>query len=86
MAQITNSLINTEAFTEMLFSDLNKSMLEAAEPELQKALKAIEVTMRRDMAANIIGFIESNYSVQTMNNNIVITVRQAKGSANSPLG
>lgn len=80
MAKLTDpiSLINVEAFRETLHEDLNQSMMEAAEPILQKALKDIEVKMRERMAALIIARIQRDFNVSLRGEEISITVKQAE--------
>ena len=70
------NFIDTEAFSKYLLQNINKQMLEAAEPILQEALKKLEIRMREKLATNIISLIEQNYSVERCGNDIRIMVSQ----------
>jgi len=79
MAQLKDTtILNTEGFKNVMFDILNKEMLEAAEPVIQEALKKAEKEMRAKLAQKIISVIESDYSIEKMQNRIVITVKQAE--------
>jgi len=77
MALSDTNMLNTDGFRKAMFDVLNKEMLEAAEPIIQQALKDAEKQMREALAQKIIAVISSDYSVERMQNQIVITVKQA---------
>lgn len=61
-----------------LVIELNRQMLEAAEPIIQEALKRIEREMRQALAARLIGLIESNMSVERYGTDLRIVIKQAQ--------
>lgn len=61
-----------------LVSELNRQMLEAAEPIIQEALKRIEREMRQALAARLIGLIESNMSFERYGTDLRIVIKQAQ--------
>jgi len=85
MAKISTSIINDAEFEKQLFKTLNTAMLVAAEPIVQKALKEVEVEMRKQLASNLISFITNNYTIQTRSDNMVITVKQAERNPYNPI-
>ena len=72
------SLINSTSFREQLLPTLNEAMLEAAEPIVIKALKDIEIRMRKQLASNLISFIDKSFSMETFGNEIRIIIKQEK--------
>lgn len=59
-----------------LKAQLNQQMLDAAEPIVQEALKKIEVAMRQRLAAQLIAFIDTQFSMQRQGRDLVITIRR----------
>ena len=57
---------------------VNESMLASAEPFIEKALKDIEIEMRKTCASRLIGLIESNLSIDRFGTDIRVTIRQVK--------
>jgi hypothetical protein len=76
----TTSVINERAFIELMKAQLNKSMLEAAEPLIKDALVRMEQAMRKDLAANLIAFIDREFQFNVMQNRIVIEIRRGDRS------
>ena len=70
------TIINPKAFEESMLVPLNNAMLEAAEPIVQKALKEMEVRMRKQLASNLISFITQNFSVESFQDQILIRIQQ----------
>ena len=70
------TIINPKAFEESMLVPLNNAMLEAAEPIVQKALKEMEVRMRKQLASNLISFISQNFSVESFQDQILIRIQQ----------
>ena len=70
------SIINTENLLQKLHIDLNKEMIEAAEPFLQESLRKIEIEMRKKLAQNLIALIEHNVNFRTNANEIYIVVKK----------
>ena len=70
------TIINPKAFEESMLVPLNNAMLEAAEPIVQKALKEMEVRMRKQLASNLISFITQNFSVESFQDQILIKIQQ----------
>ena len=58
-------------------AELNKAMLKAAEPILQKALTEIEHEMREKMVSRLLAFVENNFAVDRMGHDIRIVIKQA---------
>jgi len=75
---MASGIINTDAFIKELGSKLNESMTKAAEPIIQRALQDIEVEMRKQLANNLIGFIDSNMSFERFGSDIRILISQPK--------
>ena len=65
-------------FLEALPVILREGLLQAAEPILQQALSDIEARMRRELAARVVGMIESDYSVSRMESGLRIEVKFGK--------
>ncbi len=80
MSLTTTSVINERAFIELMKAQLNKSMLEAAEPLIKDALVRMEQAMRKDLAANLIAFIDREFQFNVMQNRIVIEIRRGDRS------
>lgn len=70
------SIINHENLLQKLHIDLNKEMMEAAEPFIQESLRKIEIEMRKKLAQNLIALIEYNVSFRTNTNEIYIVVKK----------
>ncbi len=70
------SIINHENLLQQLHIDLNKEMMEAAEPFIQESLRKIEIEMRKKLAQNLIALIEYNVSFRTNTNEIYIVVKK----------
>ena len=70
------SIINHENLLQQLHIDLNKEMMEAAEPFIQESLRKIEIEMRKKLAQNLIALIEYNVSFRTNTNEIYSVVNQ----------
>lgn len=69
-----DGMVNEQVFFKQFQEVLNEDMKKAAEPILQSALAEIEKRMRKELASNIVKFIEGNYSVMKRQHEIVITV------------
>lgn len=74
-------VLRAEDVSDILGRELKVSMLQAAEPILQKALKDIEQQMREKMASRLISFIENDFVVERMGHDIRIVVKQAHKEA-----
>ena len=70
--------LNPKNLVVTLGNAVNNAMLEAAEPEVQKALKNIEVAMRKELARNLIASIDHSFSVEAFQDNILIRIKQDK--------
>lgn len=71
------NLINFEEFEKFFTTGLNEAMTEAAEPIIQKAIQDIEKEMREVMAKSLIAMVQNNFSIERMQNDIKIIVKQA---------
>lgn len=58
-----SNFIDGPNFLSSLQAEMNKQMLAAAEPVIQKALKEVEQAMRQRLGAMVIGLIEESFSV-----------------------
>lgn len=76
MAQI----INTDAFLNQLQAGLHAEMMAAAEPLLEKALDQMRAEMRKRLAAMLVGYLETTYSVERNHDMLYIKVALAKPS------
>jgi len=74
---MASSIINHTVFEEMFFQQLNESLTEAAEPIVQKAMAEIEIEIRKRLAEHLLARIQSDFSVERMQNDIRIIVHQA---------
>jgi len=70
------SKLGQEYLQKTFIEALNKRMLEEAEPIIQETLKDIELKMRKNLAANLIQFMENNYDIEFDRQNINIRVRR----------
>lgn len=68
--------LDDENLLQAIRAQLNTQMLAAAEPIVQEALKKAEMEMRRRLAASLIAFIDSQFSVQRNGRDLIITVRR----------
>ncbi len=69
------SIIDHNALNEHIFRDLNKQMLEAAEPIVKEAVAKFETEFRAQLAHKVLSTIQSNYSVERMGQDIRIIVK-----------
>ena len=69
------SLINQEVFQSTLSSSIQAALIEAGEREIQKAMSALEVALRKRLAEMVVGLIEQNYSVERDESSLKIVVR-----------
>lgn len=70
--------INEEAISaKAIIAKMNASMMQAAEPMIQKALAEIEAEMRRSLAANTIAMIERATRFEIMRDEVVIVLQSA---------
>ena len=69
------SLINQEVFQSTLSSSIQAALIEAGEREIQKAMSALEVALRKRLAEMVVGLIEQNYSVERDGYYLKIVVR-----------
>ena len=74
-------LIDEAAFKEEMGSLLHKGMMEAAEPIIQEVLQVAEREMRAKLAAMLVGYIESSYSMERDGRNLLIRVQLGKGES-----
>ena len=73
-----SSSFQIEGQEENITRAINDALVAAAEPLVQDALAEIEATMRKALAAHVVGLIRSNYSMERMGNILQITVRQER--------
>lgn len=69
--------IDEKGFLKSLKGNINESMMVAAEPVIQAALKDIEIKMREDLAKTLIGFIESYVSMERYGTDLRITINKS---------
>lgn len=72
------STFDMVSLQKSLVIELNRQMLEAAEPIIQEALKRIEREMRQALAARLIGLIESNMYFERHGTDLRIVIKQAQ--------
>lgn len=70
------SMINEQELSKHLLEKLNAEMSLAAEPIIQKALKEVEVVMRKRMASMLIGYLEQSMSIEHMGTDLRIIIKQ----------
>lgn len=68
------NVINKEALIESLKDQLNRAMIEAAEPIVRQSLEQIEREMRMTLAKYIIARVEESVEVKTMGSRITFEV------------
>lgn len=75
---MTATTFDMVSLQKSLVIELNRQMLEAAEPIIQEALKRIEREMRQALAARLIGLIESNMYFERYGTDLRIVIKQAQ--------
>ena len=69
--------INEEEFVKFFSQHINKAMMKAAKPLIKKALEEIEIEMRKELGAYLIGFMDSNMVAERMGVDLRIILKQA---------
>lgn len=72
------SIFNDQAFHALLGRELHGGMLKAAEPIVQKALQDAETAIRKQVAAMVVGMVESSYSLEREGRLLTIRVQLGK--------
>ena len=73
--------INNKELEESLLKMINKNMTDMAEPLIKKAIKDIELEMRKSLAANLIALLSRDIVMDRMGQDIKIMVKHVYESA-----
>lgn len=73
-----SAYIDGPSFLRSLQEEMNRQMLAAAEPVIQKAVQEVERAMRQRLGAMVIGLIEKSVEVDRFGPDLRILVKQAK--------
>jgi hypothetical protein len=74
------SIFNDEKFLLYIKEKMNHKMEQAAEPIIKEALKKIEEEMRKELAANLISFMDSSFAVERYGQDIRIIIHGREDS------
>lgn len=72
---MNKSLLNNEGFTKALSEQINKAVMDSAEPLIQQALKDIEQKMRMDLAAFLIGSMDTSFTLHDDMLNLTVRLK-----------
>lgn len=75
----TTILINPENTLKVLQAQMTIEMQAAAEPIILAAIKDAEKAIRERVGRACISLIEQSMDIRTMENNLVITIKQGAG-------
>jgi hypothetical protein len=75
---MADSLINSDAAVSLLLQTMNKEMVAAAEPVIDKALADIEKVMREKLGSMVIAYLDNYMEVERMGNTLRILIKHDK--------
>ena len=72
---MATTLLNNECALEILKKRMNKEMIEAAKPLVEKALKDIEKVMRTKLASMVVAFLDNYMEIERCGQTMRIVIK-----------